>query len=255
MSKMKWFESVEAGVVVVSLGNGDLLLECLREVAQAANIHTGVLMTGLGSLSAGHIHFVVSNEMPPRDQFVKLPGPLEMVGFSGIIAGYEPHVHISLMDKRWQILRRTSRRAVFDLDPGRNLYPAPARPETHSPPARRQFHQPARFRVEPINFVCFFILKPLPPSSRKFGEEGSFLLRFFARPQRARKFILAIIGTGSTLAQKSHQFVPSPILGRRPGVGDVWVAIVRKTQNAERIMMIRSIRRWLDQIHEVLEKV
>jgi predicted DNA-binding protein with PD1-like motif len=76
-----------------------LLLECLRTVAREANIHTGVLMTGLGSLSAGHIHYVVSNDMPPRDQFLRLPGPLEMVGFSGIIAGYEPHVHIALMDK------------------------------------------------------------------------------------------------------------------------------------------------------------
>jgi uncharacterized protein len=99
MSKMKWFESVQGGVVVVSLGNGDLLLESLRAVAREADIHTGVLMTGLGSLSAGHIHYVVSNDMPPRDQFIKLPGPLEIVGFSGIIAGYEPHVHISLMDK------------------------------------------------------------------------------------------------------------------------------------------------------------
>lgn len=99
MSKMKWFESVAGGVVIVSLGNGDLLLESLRQVAREADIHTGVLMTGLGSLSAGHIHYVVSNEMPPRDQFVKLPGPLEMVGFSGIIAGYEPHVHIALMAK------------------------------------------------------------------------------------------------------------------------------------------------------------
>lgn len=99
MTKMKWFESIESGVVVVSLGNGDLLLESLRSVAREANIHTGVLMTGLGSLSAGHIHFVVSNNMPPRDQFVRLPGPLEIVGFSGIIASYDPHIHIALMDK------------------------------------------------------------------------------------------------------------------------------------------------------------
>ena len=99
MSKMKWFESKESGVVIVSLGNGDLLLESLCQVAREADIHTGVLMTGLGSLSAGHIHYVVSNDMPPRDEFIKLPGPLEIVGFRGIFAAYEPHVHISLMDK------------------------------------------------------------------------------------------------------------------------------------------------------------
>lgn len=98
MSLLKWFESRESGVIVVSLGYGDLLLEGLRQVAREAGIHTGVLMTGLGSLTHGRIHRVVTNTVPPQDKFVDLEGPLEVVGFSGIIAAYEPHVHISLMD-------------------------------------------------------------------------------------------------------------------------------------------------------------
>ena len=97
MTLMKWFESKEQGAVIVSLGHGDLLLESLRRVAAEADIHTGVIMTGLGSLTRGRIHWVVTNEMPPQDRFEELEGPLEVVGFSGIIAGYEPHVHISLM--------------------------------------------------------------------------------------------------------------------------------------------------------------
>lgn len=99
MTLMKWFESKEQGVVIVSLGHGDLLLESLRTVAREANIDTGVVMTGLGSLTAGRIHYVITNIIPPRDQFLNLEGPLEVVGFSGIIAGFEPHIHISLMDK------------------------------------------------------------------------------------------------------------------------------------------------------------
>ena len=98
MSFMKWFESREQGVIIVSLGYGDLLLENLRQVAREANIHTGVLMTGLGSLTRGRIHWVVTNTMPPKDRFIDLEGPLEVVGFSGIIAGYEPHIHIGLME-------------------------------------------------------------------------------------------------------------------------------------------------------------
>jgi predicted DNA-binding protein with PD1-like motif len=98
MSLLKWFESRESGVVIVSLGYGDQLLESLRQVAREADIHTGVLMTGLGSLTHGRIHWVVTNSMPPQDRFIDLDGPLEVVGFSGIIAAYEPHVHISLMD-------------------------------------------------------------------------------------------------------------------------------------------------------------
>ena len=97
MSLMKWFESRERGVVIVSLGHGDLLLESLRQVVREADIHTGVIMTGLGSLTQGRIHWVVTNAMPPQDRFLDLAGPIEIVGFSGIIAGYEPHVHISLM--------------------------------------------------------------------------------------------------------------------------------------------------------------
>lgn len=98
MSLVKYFASQEDGLVIVSLGYGDLLLESITQVAREADIHTGVLMTGIGSLSCGRIHSVVTNDMPPQDRFFELAGPLEVVGFRGIIANYEPHVHISLMD-------------------------------------------------------------------------------------------------------------------------------------------------------------
>jgi hypothetical protein len=95
---LKYFVSQESGVVIVSLGHGDLLLESLRQVARELDIHTGVVMTGIGSLNFGRIHSVVTNIMPPTDKFFDLPGPLEVVGFRGVIASYEPHIHISLMD-------------------------------------------------------------------------------------------------------------------------------------------------------------
>jgi predicted DNA-binding protein with PD1-like motif len=98
MGYLKYFESKGTGLVVVSLGGGDLLLESIREVARQADIHTGVLATGIGSLTYAHIHTVVSNNNPPRDEHLYLQGPLEIVSFSGIIADYEPHIHISLMD-------------------------------------------------------------------------------------------------------------------------------------------------------------
>ena len=99
MSLLKHFESPDKSLVIVSLGYGDLLLESIRQVAEEADIHTGVLLTGLGSLTRGHIHTVVSNEVPPENLFLDIPGPLEMVHFAGIIANYEPHIHVSLMDK------------------------------------------------------------------------------------------------------------------------------------------------------------
>ena len=98
MALLKYFESPAAGVVIVSLGYGDLLLESIRQVAREADIHTGIVMTGIGSLTHGHIHAVVTNDMPPRDEYLQLPGPLEVVGYGGIIADYQPHLHINLMD-------------------------------------------------------------------------------------------------------------------------------------------------------------
>lgn len=99
MPYLRYWESKQTGVLYLSFGTGDLLLEGLRDVCRRANVHTGVLMTGIGSLSFGRIHSVVTNDVPPRDLFLDLPGPLEVVGFRGIIANHEPHVHISLMDK------------------------------------------------------------------------------------------------------------------------------------------------------------
>ena len=95
---MKYFDGHQSGIVVVSLGPGDLLLEGIRRVSRELDIHTGMLITGIGSLSYGRIHIVASNDVPPQEKYFDIPGPLEVVGFRGIIAGYMPHVHISLMD-------------------------------------------------------------------------------------------------------------------------------------------------------------
>ena len=100
---MEWFEDKETGVVVVALRYGDGLLESIREVAKQADIHTGVVISGIGSLRKGHIHTVVSNRYPPADEDLQLEGPLEVAQFGGIIADYQPHLHINMMtlDRRY----------------------------------------------------------------------------------------------------------------------------------------------------------
>ncbi len=96
---MEVYEDKEAGIVVVGLRRGELLLESISAVARQLDIHSGVVMSGLGSLTRGRIHTVVSNTYPPRDEFIDLEGPLEIVQFGGIIANYQPHIHISLWDR------------------------------------------------------------------------------------------------------------------------------------------------------------
>jgi len=100
VSLLKYYESPATNMIIVSFGYGDLLLEGICTVAEEADIHTGVVMSGIGSLTHGHIHAVATQDMPPRDEFLHLPGPLEIVGFAGVIADHEPHLHISLMDAK-----------------------------------------------------------------------------------------------------------------------------------------------------------
>ncbi|HEX5417313.1 MAG TPA: PPC domain-containing DNA-binding protein [Chloroflexota bacterium] len=96
---MEVHEDKPSGIVVVALRPGDLLLESLGEVARKADIHSGVVLSGIGSLTHGRIHTVSSNDYPPSNDFIDLEGPLEVVQFGGIIANYEPHIHISLWDR------------------------------------------------------------------------------------------------------------------------------------------------------------
>lgn len=96
---MDIFEDRKAGIVIVSLRRGELLLESLSAVARQADVSNGVVMSGIGSLTRGRIHTVISNDNPPGNEFIDLEGPLEVVQFGGIIANYQPHVHISLWDR------------------------------------------------------------------------------------------------------------------------------------------------------------
>jgi uncharacterized protein len=99
MNPVEIYEDKQAGIVIVALRRGELILESLNEVARQADIHSGVVTSGIGSLVKGRIHTVMSNDYPPRDEFIDLEGPLEVVQFGGIIANYQPHIHISLWDR------------------------------------------------------------------------------------------------------------------------------------------------------------
>lgn len=100
---MRFFESKETGIVFTVLEPGDLVLESISEVARQANIHTGVLMTGIGSLSKARIHTVLTNVNPVEELYLDIDGPLEVSNFNGLIANYEPHIHITMVDPYMKI--------------------------------------------------------------------------------------------------------------------------------------------------------
>lgn len=95
---MRYFESKETDIVFVLLETDDLLLESIREVVKQCGIHTGILITGIGSLSKARIHTVLTNINPVEELYLDIEGPLEVTNFNGLIADYEPHVHITMAD-------------------------------------------------------------------------------------------------------------------------------------------------------------
>ena len=90
MSLIKYFESKETGVVVVSMGPEDLFREGVAEVAKIAGIHTGVIQCGLGGLSK--VNFTQGSETK------ELEGFFQIFNFTGIITSYEPHIHLTMTD-------------------------------------------------------------------------------------------------------------------------------------------------------------
>jgi predicted DNA-binding protein with PD1-like motif len=100
---MRYFESAQTGVVLTVLEPGDLLLESIRELVRQADIHTGVLMTGIGSLSKARIHTVLTNTNPVEELYLDIDGPLEVSNFNGLVADYEPHLHITMVDPQMKI--------------------------------------------------------------------------------------------------------------------------------------------------------
>ncbi len=100
---MRYFESKQTDIVLTVLEPGDLLLESIIEVARQADIHTGMLITGIGSLSKARIHTVSTNINPVENLYLDLEGPLEVSNFNGLITSYEPHIHISMVDPQMKI--------------------------------------------------------------------------------------------------------------------------------------------------------
>lgn len=97
---IRYFESQATGIVLATLTTGDMLLQSIRDLSHEAGISTGILLTGIGSLSKARIHTVETNDHPVKELFLNIPGPLEVTNFNGIIADYEPHIHITMMDPK-----------------------------------------------------------------------------------------------------------------------------------------------------------
>ncbi len=84
-------------LVLVRLHQGEDLFEKLKQVAEACDIHTGVVLSGIGMLKQAELNFFVRNG---EYSAVLFPEPMELVSMTGNIirqdGDWHFHVHAVL---------------------------------------------------------------------------------------------------------------------------------------------------------------
>jgi predicted DNA-binding protein with PD1-like motif len=84
-----------AEVYRVRLDRGDLLLESIEDIIQKHGIADGAVVTAAGSLQECTYHRVKSMAEKPEDEFITVKEPMEILNINGLIAGGEPHLHVT----------------------------------------------------------------------------------------------------------------------------------------------------------------
>ncbi len=83
-------------VIRIRLDRDDLLLENILEAIKKHDIQDGAVLTAAGSLQECTYHGVVSLAAKPEQKFTTRKEVMEILNVNGIIAGGEPHLHMTL---------------------------------------------------------------------------------------------------------------------------------------------------------------
>ena len=70
--------------------------ESIKEAIKKHDIRNGAVVSGVGTLKRCHLHYVDTSTFPPVNKFYVIDEPLEIGSISGLIADYEPHLHITV---------------------------------------------------------------------------------------------------------------------------------------------------------------
>jgi predicted DNA-binding protein with PD1-like motif len=82
-----------AEVITFRLDQGEDVLASIEAVARKQDIHTGVVLSGIGTLDRARLHHITTTGYPSVNEFPEYEGPIELVSVQGIIADYTPHLH------------------------------------------------------------------------------------------------------------------------------------------------------------------
>lgn len=83
-------------LVMLRLNPEDDVLQSIRAGVEQNGIRSGVILSGIGSLSRYHVHVVDKPELPTRDAFFGAEGPFDILSVTGLIIEGRVHAHITL---------------------------------------------------------------------------------------------------------------------------------------------------------------
>jgi hypothetical protein len=85
---------------VLRLDPGDLVLESITGLIRHAQLHDGVVVSGIGTLDRCVLHMVTTTGYPPEEHFARLEDvPLELASLQGVIADGVAHLHAVVSDR------------------------------------------------------------------------------------------------------------------------------------------------------------
>ena len=88
-----------AEVISLRLDRGEDVLESIAAVAKEKDIHTGVVLSGIGTLERARLHHITHTGYPSENAFVEYEGPIELLSIDGLIADHVPHLHTCISIK------------------------------------------------------------------------------------------------------------------------------------------------------------
>jgi len=87
-------------IVVVRLRRGADLLDGLKKAVAREKIRNAAILSGVGSLTAYHVHAVSNTVLPAQNVFFKGQGPQDLLNVNGFVMDGRVHAHIVFSDDK-----------------------------------------------------------------------------------------------------------------------------------------------------------
>jgi predicted DNA-binding protein with PD1-like motif len=84
--------------MMISFRRGDYIIEELQKLLKKEGVDAALITSGIGSFDTCKLHTITGTDLPPKDRYFDLEGPVEVGALHGSVSGGEPHIHVVVHD-------------------------------------------------------------------------------------------------------------------------------------------------------------